>query len=89
MRADGLTDNSKSHEGSRRSKEASSPMHNSSMKQIDQKKDTGRSKLDVGQEVASVNPEMPDHYIYVAYPPELKRRLLERYLKKRKETFLT
>lgn len=23
---------------------------------------------------------MPDHYIYVAYPPELKRRLLERSL---------
>lgn len=22
--------------------------------------------------------EMPDHYIYVTYPPELKRRLIER-----------
>lgn len=26
--------------------------------------------------------EHDDHYIYVTYPPELKRRLLERYEKK-------
>ncbi|KAK2582204.1 hypothetical protein KPH14_004557 [Odynerus spinipes] len=27
--------------------------------------------------LAPTNEDMPDHYIYVAYPPELKRRLLE------------
>lgn len=25
------------------------------------------------------DPDHDDHYIYVTYPPELKRRLLERY----------
>lgn len=40
-----------------------------------------RRKMEGGDDnLASTNEEMPDHYIYVAYPPELKRRLLERYL---------
>ncbi|XP_014611291.1 PREDICTED: uncharacterized protein LOC106790709 [Polistes canadensis] len=37
-----------------------------------------RRKMDGEDDnLASTNEEMPDHYIYVAYPPELKRRLLE------------
>lgn len=40
-----------------------------------------RRKMEGGDDnLSSTNEEMPDHYIYVAYPPELKRRLLERYL---------
>ncbi|KAL2714900.1 uncharacterized protein V1478_014598 [Vespula squamosa] len=37
-----------------------------------------RRKMEGGDDnLSSTNEEMPDHYIYVAYPPELKRRLLE------------
>ncbi|KAG7188843.1 hypothetical protein KM043_008449 [Ampulex compressa] len=37
-----------------------------------------RRKGEAGEENHPVSSEdMPDHYIYVAYPPELKRRLLE------------
>ena len=35
------------------------------------------------ESLAAAGEEMPDHYIYVAYPPELKRRLLERYKERR------
>lgn len=39
---------------------------------------TERRKGEPGDENLPVtNEDMPDHYIYVAYPPELKRRLLE------------
>lgn len=38
-----------------------------------------RRKCDPGDENLPVsNEDMPDHYMYVVYPPELKRRLLER-----------
>jgi len=38
-----------------------------------------RRKGDHGDESLPLSSEdMPDHYIYVSYPPELKRRLLER-----------
>ncbi|XP_043673132.1 uncharacterized protein LOC122631473 [Vespula pensylvanica] len=37
-----------------------------------------RRKMEGGDDnLSSTNEDMPDHYIYVAYPPELKRRLLE------------
>ena len=37
-----------------------------------------RRKCDPGDENLPVsNEDMPDHYMYVVYPPELKRRLLE------------
>lgn len=72
MRADGVSENSQSHDRSVK-EAASSPLHNS---KLEQKKD-GRSRLDPGQDPTSANPDVPDHYIYVAYPPELKRRLLE------------
>ncbi|XP_076167602.1 uncharacterized protein LOC143146816 isoform X3 [Ptiloglossa arizonensis] len=37
-----------------------------------------RRKCEPGDEnMPATNEDMPDHYIYVAYPPELKRRLLE------------
>lgn len=40
---------------------------------------SGRRKGDPGDENLPVsNEEMPDHYIYVTYPPELKQRLLDR-----------
>ncbi|KAI4498254.1 hypothetical protein M0802_006740 [Mischocyttarus mexicanus] len=43
-----------------------------------------RRKIDGEDDnLASTNEEMPDHYIYVAYPPELKRRLLERLVEKK------
>lgn len=32
-------------------------------------------------EEAMLDEDHDDHYIYVTYPPELKRRLLERYAK--------
>ncbi|XP_012266165.2 uncharacterized protein LOC105691921 [Athalia rosae] len=70
MRADGVSENVHSHG---RVREVSSPLHNS---KIDHRKE-GRVKLEPGQEPPSANAEVPDHYIYVAYPPELKRRLLE------------
>lgn len=39
-----------------------------------------RRKAEIMDEsLAAAGEDMPDHYIYVAYPPELKRRLLERY----------
>lgn len=38
-----------------------------------------RRKGEHGDENLPLSSEdMPDHYIYVSYPPELKRRLLER-----------
>lgn len=37
---------------------------------------TGRRKGDENMPVTTE--EMPDHYIYVTYPPELKQRLLDR-----------
>ncbi|KAK0163098.1 hypothetical protein PV327_006807 [Microctonus hyperodae] len=36
-----------------------------------------RRKYEEGDDRLIATGEMPDHYIYVAYPPELKRRLLE------------
>jgi hypothetical protein len=33
----------------------------------------------MGGDDALDDPDHDDHYIYVTYPPELKRRLLERY----------
>ncbi|XP_015114611.1 uncharacterized protein LOC107039492 isoform X1 [Diachasma alloeum] len=36
-----------------------------------------RRKYEDGEDRLIPTGEMPDHYIYVAYPPELKRRLLE------------
>lgn len=69
----GRPDNS--HSINDRNREISSAQHNSD---IDQKKD-GRGKYEPGEDPALANAESPDHYIYVAYPPELKRRLLERF----------
>lgn len=37
-----------------------------------------RRKEILDESLAITGEEMPDHYIYVAYPPDLKRRLLER-----------
>lgn len=34
-----------------------------------------------GDDAMLEDPDHDDHYIYVTYPPELKRRLLERYAK--------
>ncbi|XP_076765260.1 uncharacterized protein LOC143432473 isoform X3 [Xylocopa sonorina] len=40
---------------------------------------SGRRKGEPGDDNApGTNEEMPDHYIYVTYPPELKQRLLDR-----------
>ncbi|XP_025986666.1 uncharacterized protein LOC105194659 isoform X2 [Solenopsis invicta] len=36
-----------------------------------------RRKGDHGDDLPQSSEDMPDHYIYVSYPPELKRRLLE------------
>ncbi|XP_046745585.1 uncharacterized protein LOC124410907 [Diprion similis] len=74
MRADGMSGNSHSSYNSR-NKELPSPQHGS---KIDHNKKDSKGKLEPGQDMPSVgSSETPDHYIYVAYPPELKRRLLE------------
>lgn len=39
---------------------------------------SGRRKGEPGDDNLPSNEEMPDHYIYVTYPPELKQRLLDR-----------
>lgn len=40
-----------------------------------------RRRIEIGEDrLVAATGEMPDHYIYVAYPPELKRRLLERWV---------
>ncbi|XP_071867619.1 uncharacterized protein isoform X3 [Bombus fervidus] len=38
---------------------------------------SGRRKGEPGDDNLPSNEEMPDHYIYVTYPPELKQRLLD------------
>lgn len=38
-----------------------------------------RGERFAGDEAMLDDPDHDDHYIYVTYPPELKRRLLERY----------
>lgn len=55
---------------------STSPLHDSS---IQGEGRLERRKGDHGDENLPLSSEdMPDHYIYVSYPPELKRRLLER-----------
>ena len=45
----------------------------------DGRRDDHRRRIEIGEDrLVAATGEMPDHYIYVAYPPELKRRLLER-----------
>ncbi|XP_066582554.1 uncharacterized protein [Prorops nasuta] len=56
---------------------ASSPLHDSGAMRAEGRLDE-RRKGEYGEELANTSGEdMPDHYIYVAYPPDLKRRLLE------------
>lgn len=38
-----------------------------------------RAERLAAEEALLEDPDHDDHYIYVTYPPELKRRLLERY----------
>lgn len=60
---------------------STSPLHDPS---IHNEGRLERRKGDHGDENLPLSSEdMPDHYIYVSYPPELKRRLLERYIDSR------
>ena len=59
---------------------ATSHYHESSIHSSGRLDDRRKAEV-IDESLAGSGEDSPDHYIYVAYPPELKRRLMERYEK--------